>query len=76
MKVNGSNIRYFEPAVQLGLTATPKRNNNVDTYKYFGDPVFTYSLRAGIEDGFLTRLRFAKLQARWMIMYTQVKMKS
>ena len=45
---------YFSPAVQLGLTATPKRKDNVDTYKYFGEPVYIYSLKEGINDGFLT----------------------
>lgn len=45
---------YFSPAVQLGLTATPKRDQNVDTYKYFGEPVYIYSLKDGINDGFLT----------------------
>ncbi len=47
-------LEYFTPAVQLGLTATPKRDENVDTYKYFGEPVFVYSLKEGINDGFLT----------------------
>jgi type I restriction enzyme R subunit len=47
-------LEYFAPAVQLGLTATPKRKDNVDTYAYFGEPVYTYSLKEGIEDGFLT----------------------
>src|SRR3989441_5426844 len=47
-------LDYFTPAVQLGLTATPKRKDNVDTYAYFGDPVYIYSLREGINDGFLT----------------------
>ncbi|WP_442881177.1 EcoAI/FtnUII family type I restriction enzme subunit R [Brevundimonas sp.] len=48
-------LNYFEPAVQLGLTATPlRKNENRDTYAYFGKPVYTYSLREGIEDGFLT----------------------
>jgi type I restriction enzyme, R subunit len=47
-------LDYFAPAVQLGLTATPKRANNADTYNYFGDPVFVYSLKEGINDGFLT----------------------
>jgi type I restriction enzyme R subunit len=50
-------LDYFEPAYQLGLTATPKRTDNVDTYAYFGDPVYTYSLREGIEDGYLTPFR-------------------
>jgi type I restriction enzyme, R subunit len=48
---------YFSPAVQLGLTATPKRQDNVDTYDYFGEPVYKYSLREGIEDGYLTPFR-------------------
>ena len=47
-------MEYFSPAVQLGLTATPKRNQNIDTYKYFGEPVYIYSLKEGINDGFLT----------------------
>lgn len=47
-------LEYFAPAVQLGLTATPKRKDNVDTYRYFGEPVFVYSLKDGINDGFLT----------------------
>lgn len=49
-----SILDYFSPAVQLGLTATPRRKDNVDTYDYFGEPVFTYSLKEGINDGFLT----------------------
>lgn len=47
-------LEYFSPAVQLGMTATPKRTENVDTYKYFGGPVYIYSLKDGINDGFLT----------------------
>ena len=47
-------LEYFKPAVQLGLTATPKRDNNADTYAYFGEPVYTYSLKEGIDDGYLT----------------------
>ena len=47
-------LEYFSPAVQLGLTATPKRKDNVDTYKYFGEPIYIYSLKEGINDGFLT----------------------
>lgn len=47
-------MEYFSPAVQLGLTATPKRDVNVDTYDYFGKPVYEYSLKEGINDGFLT----------------------
>lgn len=47
-------LEYFSPAVQLGLTATPKRQGNVDTYAYFGEPVYIYSLKEGINDGYLT----------------------
>ena len=54
-------MNYFSPAVQLGLTATPKRNSNVDTYEYFGDPVYTYSLKDGINDGFLTPFRVKRI---------------
>ena len=50
-------LEYFSPATQLGLTATPRRDINANTYNYFGDPVFTYSLKDGINDGFLTPFR-------------------
>ena len=50
-------LEYFSPAVQLGLTATPKREHNADTYDYFGQPVYVYSLKEGINDGFLTPFR-------------------
>ena len=43
-------LEYFEPAVQFGMTATPLRDDNRDTYDYFGNPIYTYSLRQGIED--------------------------
>ena len=46
-------LKHFDGAVQLGMTATPKRTENIDSYKYFGDPVFVYSLGQGIDDGFL-----------------------
>jgi type I restriction enzyme, R subunit len=55
-------LDYFSPAVQLGLTATPKRKDNVDTYKYFGDPVFIYSLKDGINDGFLTPFKVKRIK--------------
>src|SRR5437762_204401 len=55
-------LDYFAPAVQLGLTATPKRTDNVDTYAYFGEPVFIYSLKEGINDGFLTPFRVKQIQ--------------
>lgn len=54
-------LDYFSPAVQLGLTATPKRRDNVDTYKYFGEPVYVYSLKDGINDGFLTPFRLKQI---------------
>ena len=54
-------LEHFEPAVQLGLTATPKRRHNADTYAYFGEPVYTYALRAGIEDGFLTPFKVRQM---------------
>jgi type I restriction enzyme R subunit len=55
-------LDYFAPAVQLGLTATPKRKDNVDTYAYFGEPVYSYSLKEGINDGFLTPFRVKQIQ--------------
>ena len=54
-------LEYFTPAVQLGLTATPKRRDNVDTYAYFGDPVYIYSLKEGINDGFLTPFKVKQI---------------
>ncbi|MBS0188952.1 MAG: DEAD/DEAH box helicase family protein [Planctomycetes bacterium] len=54
-------LEYFQPAVQLGLTATPKRKDNVDTYAYFGDPVYIYSLKQGINDGFLTPFKVRQI---------------
>ena len=54
-------MEYFSPAVQLGLTATPKRTVNVDTYKYFGEPVYEYSLKQGINDGFLTPFKIKEI---------------
>ena len=55
-------LDYFAPAVQLGLTATPKRKDNVDTYAYFGEPVYIYSLKDGINDGFLTPFKVKQIQ--------------
>ena len=55
-------LEYFSPAVQLGLTATPKRTDNTDTYKYFGEPVYTYSLKEGINDGYLTPFKVKRIQ--------------
>lgn len=54
-------LEYFSPAVQLGLTATPKRKDNADTYRYFGEPVYIYSLKEGINDGFLTPFKVKQI---------------
>jgi len=54
-------LDYFSPAVQMGLTATPKRDINADTYDYFGKPVYTYSLKDGINDGFLTPFKVKEI---------------
>ena len=54
-------LTYFAPAVQLGLTATPKRQDNANTYEYFGDPVYIYSLKEGINDGYLTPFRVRQI---------------
>ena len=64
MRVIGVAILdYFAPAVQLGLTATPKREDNVDTYAYFDDPVYIYSLKEGINDGFLTPFKVKEISS-------------
>jgi len=56
-------MEYFSPAVQLGLTATPRRQENADTYKYFGTPVYIYSLKDGINDGFLTPFKLRQISS-------------
>ncbi|BET67916.1 DEAD/DEAH box helicase family protein [Opitutales bacterium ASA1] len=58
-------LNYFEPAYQLGMTATPLREDNRDTYLYFGNPIYTYSLRQGIEDGFLAPYRVHRVISEW-----------
>ncbi len=55
-------MEYFDSAVQIGLTATPRRELNADTYRYFGEPVYQYSLKQGIDDGYLTPFRHCKMQ--------------
>lgn len=55
-------LNYFSPATQIGLTATPKRDDNIDTYKYFGEPIYIYSLKEGIKDGFLTPFKVKRIQ--------------
>ena len=58
-------LSYFEPAFQLGMTATPLREDNRDTYLYFGNPIYQYSLRQGIEDGFLAPYRVHRVITEW-----------
>jgi len=55
-------LDYFSSAVQLGLTATPKKEENADTYRYFGEPVYKYSLKEGIQDGYLTPFKVKRIQ--------------
>jgi type I restriction enzyme R subunit len=54
-------LEYFRPATQIGMTATPRRKDNADTYRYFGNPVYLYSLAQGIEDGFLAPYRVRRI---------------
>ena len=54
-------LDYFEPAIQLGLTATPKETKDVSNIHYFGEPVYTYSLKQGIEDGFLAPYKVVRI---------------
>ena len=54
-------LEYFAPALQIGLTATPKRKINADTYAYFGEPVYIYSLKHGINDGYLTPFKVKQI---------------
>ncbi len=58
-------LDYFEPAYQLGMTATPLRDDNRDTYAYFGNPIYQYSLRQGIDDGFLAPYRVHRVVTTW-----------
>jgi type I restriction enzyme R subunit len=58
-------LEYFEPAYQLGMTATPLRQENKDTYLYFGNPIYTYSLKQGIDDGFLAPYRVHRIVSQW-----------
>ncbi len=58
-------LDYFAPAVKIGMTATPRRQDNADTYDYFGDPIYTYSLRQGIDDGFLAPYRVHRVVTTW-----------
>jgi len=58
-------LEHFKPAYQLGMTATPLRDDNKDTYRYFGNPLYEYSLRQGIEDGFLAPYRVHRVITQW-----------
>ena len=58
-------LEYFQPAYQLGMTATPLRDENRDTYLYFRNPVYTYSLKQGIDDGFLAPYRVHRIVTQW-----------
>ena len=58
-------LEYFKPAFQLGMTATPLREDNRDTYLYFGNPIYEYSLRQGIDDGFLAPYRVHRVVTQW-----------
>lgn len=55
-------LDHFSEAAHLGLTATPKRKDNTDTYSYFGIPKFVYSLQQGIKDGFLTPFKVKRIE--------------
>ncbi|TIQ74568.1 MAG: DEAD/DEAH box helicase, partial [Mesorhizobium sp.] len=54
-------LEWFDQAYQIGMTATPKREDNADTYAYFGDPIYEYSLAQGIADGFLAPYRVHRI---------------
>ncbi|SUN43882.1 Type I restriction-modification system protein [Streptococcus agalactiae] len=54
-------IDYFASATQIGMTATPKETKEVSNIDYFGEPVYTYSLKQGIEDGFLAPYRVMRV---------------
>jgi type I restriction enzyme R subunit len=58
-------LNHFEPAAKLGMTATPRREDNADTYDYFGKPIYEYSLREGIDDGFLAPYRVHRIVTTW-----------
>ncbi|WP_017295078.1 EcoAI/FtnUII family type I restriction enzme subunit R [Geminocystis herdmanii] len=54
-------LEYFSEATQIGLTATPKETKNVSNIDYFGEPIYTYSLRQGIDDGFLAPYKVVRI---------------
>ncbi len=54
-------LEYFSTATQIGMTATPKETKDVSNIEYFGDPIYTYSLKQGIEDGFLAPYKVVRI---------------
>lgn len=58
-------LTHFEPAFQLGMTATPRRADSEASYRYFGKPIYTYSLKQGIDDGFLAPYRVHRVVTSW-----------
>jgi type I restriction enzyme, R subunit len=54
-------LRYFDSATQIGLTATPKETRDISNIEYFGEPIYTYSLKQGIEDGFLAPYKVIRI---------------
>ncbi|MCL5108691.1 MAG: DEAD/DEAH box helicase family protein [Chloroflexi bacterium] len=58
-------LEHFAPAYQLGMTATPLREENRDTYRYFGNPIYQYSLKQGILDGFLAPYNVHRVVTSW-----------
>jgi|LQAB01.1.fsa_nt_gi type I restriction enzyme R subunit len=59
-------LNYFSPAAQLGMIVPPKREQNADTYKYLGETVYVYSLKEGIDGGFLTSFKICRFQKLWV----------
>jgi len=70
-------LKYFSNAIHLGLTATPKRDDNIDTYAYFGEPAYDYPMRLGIEDGYLAPCEifrvFTNIDKAGVLNITEVK---
>ncbi len=55
-------LEYFSSATQIGLTATPKETKDISNIHYFGDPIYTYSLKQGIDDGFLAPYKVVRIE--------------
>ena len=54
-------LQYFKDAIHFGMTATPKRTDNINTYKYFGEPVYEYNIDQGVEDGYLANYQVQRI---------------